>query len=121
MSRASASDVLSRLWPANAGREILAGILVVVVAVAGLLVGLVYVLLALRGVLADPSVPRTIGLVVFSLVHGGAISASVPAGPSLLGVGGSLELGLPITSFALLNNHFLQVGDAGIEPATSAV
>ena len=101
MSRASASDVLSRLRPANAGREILAGVLVAV-AVAGLLVGLLYVLLALRGALADPSVPRTLGLVVFSLVHGGAISASVPAGPSLLGVGGSLELGLPITSFALL-------------------
>jgi hypothetical protein len=101
MSRKSASDALSRLWPANAGREILAGVLVAVV-VAGLLVGLVYALLALRGVFADSSVPRTLGLVVFSLVHGGAISASVPAGPSLLGVGGSLELGLPITSFALL-------------------
>jgi hypothetical protein len=101
MSRKSASDALSRLWPANAGREILAGVLVAVV-VAGLLVGLVYTLLALRGVFADPSVPRTLGLVVFSLVHGGTISASVPAGPSLLGVGGSLELGLPITSFALL-------------------
>jgi len=74
----------------------------VAVVVAGLLVGLVYTLLALRGVFADPSVPRTLGLVVFSLVHGGTISASVPAGPSLLGVGGSLELGLPITSFALL-------------------
>jgi hypothetical protein len=101
MARTSVRDVFSRLRPANAGREILAGILVTVV-VAGLLVGLVYALLALRGVFADPSVPRTLGLVVFSLIHGGAISASVPAGLSLLGVGGSLELGLPITSFALL-------------------
>jgi hypothetical protein len=100
-SRAGTGDGLSRLWPANAGREILVGALVAV-AVAGLLVGLVYALLALRGAFADPSVPRTIGLVIFSLVHGGAISASVPAGPSLLGVGGGLELGLPITSFALL-------------------
>ena len=100
-SPTGAGDVLSRLWPANAGREILVGALVAV-AVAGLLVGLVYALLALRGVFADPSVPRTIGLVIFSLIHGGAISASVPAGPSLLGVGGGLELGLPITSFALL-------------------
>src|SRR5215207_3940365 len=101
MSRTSARDLLSLLWPTNAGREILAGVLVAV-AVAGFLVGLVYVLLAFREVFADPSVPRTLGLVVFSLVHGGAISASVPAGPSLLDVGGSLELGLPITSFALL-------------------
>ena len=101
MSRTGAGDGLSRLWPANAGREILVGVLVAV-AVAGLLVGLVYTLLALRGVFADPSVPRTIGLVIFSLIHGGAISASVPAGSSLLGVGGGLELGLPITSFALL-------------------
>lgn len=60
MSRKSASDPLSRLWPANAGREILAGVLVAVV-VAGLLVGLVYTLLALRGVFADPSVPEHSG------------------------------------------------------------
>jgi uncharacterized membrane protein (DUF441 family) len=91
MSRTGAGDGLSRLWPANVGREILVGVLVAV-AVSGLLVGLLYALLALRGVFADPSVPRTIGLVVFSLVHGGAISASVPAGPSLLGVGGAWSL-----------------------------
>lgn len=100
-SRIRASDAFSRLWPANAGREILAGFLVAV-AVAGLIVGLVYALLALRGVFADPSTSRALGLVVFSLIHGGAISASVPASPSLLGIGGSLELGLPVTSFALL-------------------
>jgi len=33
---------------------------------------------------------------------GGAFSVSVPAGPSLLGIGGSFWLGLPPTSFALL-------------------
>lgn len=101
MSRTSASGRLSRLWTANAAREILGGVLLAAI-VAGLLVGLVYALLALRGAFADPSVPRTLGLVVFSLVHGGAISASVPAGPVSPGVGESLELGLPITSFALL-------------------
>src|SRR5215204_5623609 len=89
------------LWPSDAGREILSGVLVAV-GVAGLLVGLVYALLALRGAFEDPSVPRTLGLVVFSLVHGGAFSVSVPSAPSLLGIGGSFWLGLPPTSFALL-------------------
>src|SRR5215217_4681525 len=89
------------LWPPDAGREILSGVLVAL-GVAGLLVGLVYALLALRGAFDDPSVPRTLGLVVFSLVHGGAFSVSVPSAPSLLGIGGSFWLGLPPTSFALL-------------------
>src|SRR5829696_2317680 len=91
----------SRFWPPSAGREIVAGVLVAV-GVVVLLVGLIYALLALRGAFEDPSVPRTLGLVVFSLVHGGAFSVSVPAGPSLLGIGGSFWLGLPPTSFALL-------------------
>src|SRR5215218_1267628 len=77
----------SRFWPASAGREIVAGVLVAV-SVAVLLVGLIYGLLMLRGAFADPSVPRTLGLVVFSLVHGGAFSVSVPPSPSLLGIGG---------------------------------
>src|SRR5215217_2610792 len=89
------------LWSPDAGREILSGVLVAV-GVAGLLVGLVYALLALRGAFEDPSMPRTLGLVVFSLVHGGAFSVSVPSAPSLLGIGGSFWLGLPPTSFALL-------------------
>src|SRR5215218_2095695 len=91
----------SRFWPPSAGREIAAGVLVAA-GVALLLVGLVYALLALRGAFEDPSVPRTLGLVVFSLVHGGAFSVSVPPSPSLLGTGGSFWLGLPPTSFALL-------------------
>ena len=91
----------SRFWPASAGREIVAGVLVAA-GVAVLLVGLVYALLALRGAFEDPSVPRTLGLVVFSLVHGGAFSVSVPPSPSLLGIGGPFLLGLPPTSFALL-------------------
>src|SRR5215217_6389989 len=91
----------SRFWPASAGREIVTGVLVAV-SVVVLLVGLIYALLALRGAFEDPSVPRTLGLAVFSLVHGGAFSVSVPAGPSLLGIGGSFWLDLPSTSFALL-------------------
>src|SRR5215218_5146513 len=89
------------LWPPDASREILSGVLVAL-GVSGLLVGLVYALLALRGAFDDPSVPRTLGLVVFSLIHGGAFSVSVPSAPSLLGIGGSFWLGLPPTSFALL-------------------
>src|SRR5215213_744529 len=91
----------SRFWPASASREIVAGVMVAV-SVAVLLVGLIYGLLMLRGAFADPSVPRTLGLVVFALVHGGAFSVSVPPSPSLLGIGGSFLLGLPPTSFALL-------------------
>src|SRR5215204_5621165 len=72
------------------------------VSVVVLLVGLIYALLALRGAFENTSVPRTLGLVVFSLVHGGAFSVSVPSAPSLLGIGGSFWLGLPPTSFALL-------------------
>jgi hypothetical protein len=76
--RARTKGLYSRLsWPTDASRAILAGILVAV-SVAGLLVGLVYALLALRGAFEDPSMPRTLGLVVFSLVHGGAFSISVP-------------------------------------------
>jgi hypothetical protein len=97
-----ASHPFSRLWPPSAGREIVAGVLVAM-AVAGLLVGLIYGFLALRGTLGDPSVPRTLGLIVFSLIHGAAVSAEVDSGaPSPLGIGGSLRLGLPVSSFALL-------------------
>ena len=99
--RTHSSDALSRLWPSNPGREILAGVLVALT-IAGLLVGLVYALLALHGTLGDPSVPGTLGLVIFSLIHGGAASVSVPAVPALFGIGGSLQVGLPVTSFALL-------------------
>src|SRR5215218_8611665 len=102
LSRAGTRHVsFSRFWLASAGREIAAGVLVAV-SVAVLLVGLIYGLLMLRGAFADPSVPRTLGLVVFALVHGGAFSVSVPPSPSLLGYRGSFLLGLPPTSFALL-------------------
>src|SRR5215208_8202812 len=101
-SRAGTRHIsFSRFWPASAGREIVAGVLVAV-SVVVLLVGLIYGLLALRGAFEDPSMPRSLGLVVFSLVHGGAFSVSVPSAPSLLGIGGSFWLGLPPTSFALL-------------------
>jgi hypothetical protein len=100
--RTSMKGLYSRLlWPSDASRVILTGILAAV-SVAGVLVGLVYALLAIRGAFDDPSVPRTLGLVIFSLIHGGALSVSVPPVPSLLGIGGTFWLGLPPTSFTLL-------------------
>ncbi|MDP9474503.1 MAG: hypothetical protein M3R38_02185 [Actinomycetota bacterium] len=83
------------------GRDALLGVLLAV-ACAGLLVGALYALLALRGVFSDPSTPRTLGLALFALLHGGATSVEVPPNPALLGLGGSLRLGLPVTSFVLL-------------------
>ena len=72
------------------------------VASAGLLVGALYALLALRGVFSDPSTPDTLGLALFTLLHGGAATVEVPPIPALLGLSGSIRLGLPVTSFALL-------------------
>ncbi|QIN79913.1 hypothetical protein GBA65_16820 [Rubrobacter marinus] len=46
--------------------------------------------------------PGTVGLALFVLIHGGGVSVEVPPTPALLGLGGSLSLGLPVTSFALL-------------------
>ena len=63
---------------------------------------MLYVLLAVRGSLPEPGVPATIGLTLFALIHGGAVSVEVPPNPSLLGLGGSLRIGLPATSFVLL-------------------
>jgi hypothetical protein len=82
-------------------RDILLGVLLALF-VAILLVVITYVLLALRGSFGNPSVPWTLGLVVFALLHGGGASLTVPPVPSLLGLGGSAELGLPVSSFALL-------------------
>nr|MDP9478919.1 hypothetical protein [Actinomycetota bacterium] len=61
-----------------------------------------YALLALRGAFSEPSTPGTLGLALFALLHGGGAMVEVPPIPALLGIGGALRLGLPITSFALL-------------------
>ncbi len=82
-------------------QEILAGVSVAAIA-AVLLVGSVYALLALGGAFGGTFVPQTLGLAVFSLIHGGAASVSVPPVPSLLGIAGSMRIGLPVTSFTLL-------------------
>ncbi len=101
MHESAGSFALPGLRSRYLRRGALTGVLLAV-ACAGLLVGLLYALLALRGVFSDPSTPGTIGLSLFALLHGGAASVEVPPIPALLGLGGSLRLGLPVTSFALL-------------------
>lgn len=68
---------------------------------AVVLVAGIYVLLFSRGAFDDPLVPKTIGLAIFALMHGGAASVDVPRIPDLFGLGGSAKLGLPISSFVL--------------------
>lgn len=83
------------------GRNALLGLLLAL-ACAGLLVAALYALLALRGAFSDSSTPSTLGLALFALLHGSSATVEVPPIPALLGLGGSLQLGLPVTSFVLL-------------------
>lgn len=83
------------------GRDLLLGVLLAL-GCAVLMVAVIYALLAVRAVFYESSVPAAAGLVVFALLHGGAASVEVPPIPELFGLGGSLRLGLPVTSFALI-------------------
>jgi hypothetical protein len=65
-------------------------------------VAAIYAALAAHGVFQDSATPGTVGLALFALLHGGGASVDVPPIPALLGIGGSVRLGLPITSFALI-------------------
>ena len=85
----------------GAGRDALLGLLLALIC-AGLLVAAIYAALAARGAFSDPSVPGAVGLALFALLHGGGASVDVPPMPALLGIGGSVRLGLPTTSFALI-------------------
>ena len=101
MHKSAGGYALPGLRSQDLGRGALLGVLLAV-ACAGLLVSVLYALLALRGMFSDPSTPGTLGLALFALLHGGVASVEVPPMPALLGLGGSLRLGLPVTSFALL-------------------
>lgn len=94
-------DVLPTLRFTEAGRDALLGLLLAL-ACAGALVAVLYAALAARGVFSDPAVPGTVGLALFALLHGGGASVDVPPIPALFGIGGSVRLGLPVTSFALI-------------------
>ncbi len=98
--RAGGHGTQSLRFP-GAGRDALLGLLLALVC-AGLLVAAIYAALAARGAFQDPAVPGTVGLALFALMHGGGASVDVPPVPALLGIGGSVRLGLPITSFALV-------------------
>ncbi len=54
--------------------------------------------------------PFSLGLVAYALIHGVAGSLDVPPIPALFGIGESLRLGLPISSFALFPFLALLVG-----------
>lgn len=82
------------------GRDALWG-LALAVSVAAAAVALIYLLLFLYELFGDPEIPYSLGLVLYALMHGGAASVEVPPTQALLGIGGSLRLGLPISSFAL--------------------
>lgn len=85
----------------GAGRDIMLGGLLAL-ACAALLVAALYAVLAARGAFSDTAVPGALGLVLFALMHGGGASLDVPPIPALFGMGGSVRLGLPTTSFALV-------------------
>ena len=91
----------ARLRPSDVGRDAVLGVLLAA-ACAGLMVAAIYAVFALRGTFSNPSVPGTAGLSLFALMHGGGASVDVPPIPSLFGLGGSIRLGLPSTTFVLM-------------------
>ncbi len=98
-----------RMQYMGAGRGALLG-LSLGAAVAVAIVVLIYAFLLLHDVFGEQEIPYSLGLVIYALIHGGAVSLDVPPIPALLGVGGSLRLGLPISSFALLPFLALLIG-----------
>jgi hypothetical protein len=86
----------------NPAHDAILGLLLAL-ACAALSVIVIYALLVIRGAFSDPSVPGTIGLALFALMHGGTAFVEVPPVPDLFGLGGSLRLGLPVTTFVLLS------------------
>lgn len=89
-----------RALPVGSGRDIFLGVsLATGVAVATVV--LIYLLLFFYKLFGELEIPYSLGLVLYALMHGGAVSLEVPPTQALLGIGGSLRLGLPISSFAL--------------------
>lgn len=84
----------------GAGRDALLGLLLAV-ACAGILVAAVYAALTARGAFSDPPSPEPWGSRSSPSCTGEAPSWTCRLS-ALLGIGGSVRLGLPITSFALV-------------------
>jgi hypothetical protein len=80
------------------------------VGVSLLLVVGFYVLLLIRWAIGMGDAPGMGGLVSFVAAHGGALSVTVPPGPALFDIGGSLKIDPPITSIALLPFFLLLLG-----------
>ena len=78
--------------------------------VAAAILGLILALLLLYNVFGGQEISYSLGPVLYALIHGGAASLDVPPIPAFFGIGGSLRLGLPISSFALLPFLVLLVG-----------
>ncbi len=70
--------------------------------VAAFIFCLIYAALLVQAIFGEAGVPGGSVPVAYSLLHGGAASVEVPPIPELFGIGGDLQLGLPLLSFALL-------------------
>jgi hypothetical protein len=90
-------------------REALLGFLLAAGVSLLLVVGF-YVLLLIRWAIGVGDAPGMGGLVSFVAAHGGALSVTVPPGPALVDIGGSLNIDPPITSIALLPFILLLLG-----------
>jgi hypothetical protein len=90
-------------------REALLGFLLAAGVSLLLVVGF-YILLLIRWAIGVGDAPGMGGLVSFVAVHGGTLSVTVPPGPALLDIGGSLKIDPPITSIALLPFILLLLG-----------
>lgn len=94
---ALSSRLTGNVWGISR-RDALMGVVLGVGCAVGLMVA-VYAVLLLRGTFGVPAIPRNIGFTVFALLHGGSAAVEVPPIP-LLDLSGSVDLDLPMTSFA---------------------
>lgn len=100
-------------------QNILAGVVLSVAVVLALVVA-IYLTLIVRGAFGNGTLPHAFGLMVLALLHGATASVTVPPIPELFGIGGSVVLGLPLTSFALLPFVLLLVSSRYVARRTEA-
>lgn len=100
-SSATTARMRNGIRPVDGGKDALLG-LYLAAGIAAATMALIYLLLFLYALFGSQEIPYSLGLVLYALLHGGAAALEVPPTEELLGIGGSLRLGLPISSFALL-------------------